>query len=195
MFDDAFVGDGAYGYGYSPMSVQDAMSGENVRYDPFDAAVGGGNGTAPNIPGLNCSATAETGALYRNESYNNPGGRSSSASSSSAYNGQNSGHSSASSSMYTENGSSVVWRNGGYSVPGNANVRREVSINDLLSAEMKIKLFAAFSNDPVVKAKVDKFIYGAAKSYKNGDLARNDFKKSMKVAAYIYSHKNNDNGK
>ena len=193
MFDDAFVGDGAYGYGYSPMSVQDAMSGENVRHDPFDAAVGGGNGTGPNIPGLNCSATLETGALHRNESYSTPGWHSYSASSSSAYNGQNSGYSSAS-SVSNETGSSTVWHNGGYSVPGNRNIQREIPINDLLSAEIKIKLFAAFSNDPVVKEKVDQFICGAAKSYKSGDLALNSFKKSMKVAAYIYSQGNN-NGK
>lgn len=196
MFDDAFVGDGAYGCGYSPMSVQDAMSGENVRHDPFDAAVGGGNGTGPNIPGLNCSATLETGATHRNESYSTPGWKSYSNSSSSSYNGQNNSYSSSSSSSSeSETNKSIVWRNGRSSVSRSGNVQREVSLNEALSTEEKIKLFAAFSNDPAVKKKVDEFICGAAESYKSGNLARNDFEKSMKVAAYIYSHKNNNNGK
>jgi len=189
MFDETFT-DGAYGPGCSPMSVQDAMSGENVRYDDGDAAVGGGNGIGPNIPGLNCSATAETGVLYRNENYSNPVCTSYSNPSSSSDYGQ-SGSYSPPSSMSSSSGSPMVYRGGRSSVSQGAPVR-EVSINELLTAEQKIKLFAAFSDDPAVKKIVNDFIYGAAKSYKSGDLARNDFKKSMKVAAFIYS---NFNGK
>ena len=196
MEDSAFGRGGTYGPDYVPMAGTDLKNNESIRYDYFDAQVGGIVGA--NVPGVNCNAAAEFGMLYPNDT---PYGSSGYNPSSDTSNGQqqrgiyNGNQPPPPAAIHTASGENVVYHNGKAFICDEKGAERAVTINELLSAEEKVKLFAAFINDPVVAKRVDRIMVGATRRYSCGESSRNDFKKIMTVGAFIYSNQKNNNGK
>ena len=210
MWDEAYKGDNTYGRDTLPMDGTDLTKTECTRNDYFDALVGGGNGIGPNVPGVNCNPL-EQGMMYNTDrpygrAENNGGSGYNHYGASYQQNAVNDAYNQQSSSSTTTNNSTGAdyshYTCGGSAYNNGQPLRRTISVNDSLSPENKIKLFADFINDDdpavakKVAKKVDEMMLTASKRFASGELSMNDFTKTLMTAIYINSHKKDkDNGK